>query len=113
MSASKKLICSAALVIIVLVAGSLSRAEMYTWTDKDGSVHFSDTPVAGAQKKSMPEPKKPRQKISVLQEQRELMKKLQLVPPLEERRRISERLAELRGIAWGCRQKGCDDYTDY
>ena len=108
-----KLIGAIVSLVAVLFVSSMSEAEMYTWTDKDGSVHFSDTPVAGAQKKSMPETKKPRKKISVLQEQRELMKKLQLVPPLEERRRISERLAELRGIAWDCRQKGCDDYTDY
>jgi hypothetical protein len=101
-----KLIGAIVSLVAFLFVSSMSEAEMYTWTDKDGNVHFSDTLVAGAQKKLMPEPKKPRQKISVPQEQRELMKKLQLIPPPEELRRISERLAELRGVAWDCRQKG-------
>lgn len=43
-----------ALAIAMLLAPSLSWSEMYSWTDKDGTVHFSDTPTPGAQKKQMP-----------------------------------------------------------
>jgi Domain of unknown function (DUF4124) len=36
--------------LILLAAAPLVAADAYRWVDKDGVVHFSDQPVAGAQK---------------------------------------------------------------
>lgn len=44
----------ASLCVVAGMARIVS-AEMYSWTDKDGTVHFSDTPTPGAQKKQMAE----------------------------------------------------------
>lgn len=45
--------------ILLLGASSLGAMEAWRWTDKDGVVHFSDSPVPGAEKvelKSAPKP---------------------------------------------------------
>lgn len=35
-------------LIVLLIGSTLAGAEIYKWTDKEGNIHFSDTPVPGA-----------------------------------------------------------------
>jgi hypothetical protein len=38
---------------LILVGGPLGAAEVYTWTDENGVLHFSDTPRAGGQSETI------------------------------------------------------------
>lgn len=44
------------LLILGLVFASAVSAATYKWVDKDGNVHYSDTPVEGAERVDLPEP---------------------------------------------------------
>ncbi|HEX7047354.1 MAG TPA: DUF4124 domain-containing protein [Gammaproteobacteria bacterium] len=43
------------LIVLALLA-PLAAAGTYKWVDKDGNVHYSDTPVKGAEEVDLPEP---------------------------------------------------------
>lgn len=45
-----------ALLLAWVLPGSLAVAGTYKWVDKDGTVHYSDTPVKGAEEVDLPEP---------------------------------------------------------
>ena len=44
------------LVLLVSLAPASARGEMYTWTDKDGLMHFSDIPPEHGQAKVLTQP---------------------------------------------------------
>lgn len=42
-------------VVSLMMIFGISNAEIYTWTDSQGAVHFSDTPHPGAKKMNIPD----------------------------------------------------------
>mgnify|MGYP001819806871 FL=1 len=49
--------------IAVLAAGAVM-AQAYKWVDEDGVVHFSDTPVEGAERIDLPTESRPRRQVT-------------------------------------------------
>ncbi|TKB63745.1 MAG: DUF4124 domain-containing protein [Nitrospira sp.] len=93
----------------VLFLSSMSEAEMYTWTDKDGSVHFSDQQPQGQVSKQL---SMPARKQSWRDEAADLLDRRARAKTREEREAIERQYQQLMDTLSKCQSgegKACAD----
>ena len=96
-------------LVVLLFVRSMSEAEMYTWTDKDGSVHFSDQQPQGQASKQL---SMPARKQSWHDEAADLLDRRARVKTREEREAIERQYQQLMDTLSKCQSgegRACAD----
>jgi Flp pilus assembly CpaE family ATPase len=104
-----KLIGAIVSLVVFLFVSSMSKAEMYTWTDKDGNVHFSDQQPQGQASKQM---SMPARKQSWRDEAADLLARRARAKTREEREVIERQYQQLMDTLSKCQSgegKACAD----
>jgi hypothetical protein len=104
-----KLIGAIVGLVALLFLRSMSEAEMYTWTDKDGNVHFSDQPPQGQTSKQL---SMPARKQSWREEAADLLDRRARAKTREEREAIERQYRQLMDTLSKCQSgegKACAD----